>query len=168
MIPVSTYGKLGSVKVLAFFSFLIFFSCSVPHNRTGKYIDFDAEGMIRNYTYCYDSIISNDWMKKDLGKVEISVSVRYTKAFPFLKLPLNIEETSLRSDTIHSYFFEIPLFTSSGYPLNNNKKHGLYEVTHVVSSNIEVDSTYTIWLSTPLEHSEGIKSLGVFIREIPS
>ena len=167
MIPVSSYGKLGLVKVLTFFSFLIFFSCSVSHNRTGKYIDFEEEGMICNYAYCFDSIISNDWMKKDLGKVEISVNVRYTEAFPFLKLPLNIEETSLNSDSIHNYFFEIPLFNSSGYPINN-KKHGLYEVTHVVSSNIEVDSTYTIWISTPLEHSEGIKSLGVFIREIPS
>ena len=148
--------------LIAIFFILWMFGCSPIGREAGSFVEFNSSGMEKDHEYCFDGFYA--YVNDSLGNEKnVYINIRYTLDFPFRYLPLRIEETSSESDSVISTFIEIPLFDSKGNPLERNL-HSLYETEFLLHKDMPIDSVYSIWISTPLEDTGGLKSLGVFIK----
>lgn len=131
----------------------------IPEKNFSVFIDFGEEGLIPEKNYLFDNLDSLANVSK-LKNGVLEICVRYTDRCKIKNLPLNVEYSSLSSDSIYSKSIEINLFDNEDN-VKGKGNFGIYETVFPVISDINFKDALYISISTTENLTSGILSLGV-------
>ena len=133
-------------------------ACGDNHREYIEFIEIGNGGLGRNIPYCFhlpDSLyaLSND-------STDIYLEIRYTENYSLKNLILDVEVAGSKKDTIETHRYDMSLFSDMDMA---NERKGL----SILSKTLPIYSTsidnipIEITISTPMEDTNGIISLGI-------
>lgn len=149
-------------KVLPLFllGFFLFISCGkIKKIGYSEFNDFGYSGMMPSVVYEYFpcKVLEKDSIDKIY---DINLVVKYSLRCHSETLPLEMEVSSLESDTIITEHIDVQLFDKDGVPKGKGN-YGVYEKIIPLRKRAKIEEGQSISFSTPMPEAKGIVALGV-------
>lgn len=143
---------------------VLFSSCiTQPEITSADFINFGSEGMVKDQQYLI-TVTPVDSLMSDIP-VDVILLVRYTSSFSYSVLPLLIEEENIAEDNpLSERKIDIRLFDDKKQS-SIHGSHNIFEAYDTLSRSLRLENVRKFYISTPLSHSVGIKSIGILTRQ---
>ena len=134
---------------------------NISENATSDFYDLDNRGLRENLEYVFNPCIPS-------GKYDVFLEIRYNNNFSLESLPLNMEYFSVSLDSIVydsmniNFIKNNEIIPQSGEGESQSKGNfGIYELKTLILKGFEIGDDSYITLSTPIEDTHGVISLGL-------
>lgn len=142
---------------------LIFVSCKdISDVKESQFYNFEKSGMGENVEYLFNPFEGN-FDNNIQNKYDIIIEVRYSDKCRLKSLPLNVELSSLKNDSIHQRKISIPLFDDKDN-FQGKGHFGVFESNFELLKSHVIEEGLNICVSTPEVDSSGILALGVVVK----
>lgn len=147
----------------AVFSLILFCACRQKGgNQFSDFIDLGETGMSPGRQYIFEPFKVNlkDSLPNDFN---VFIEIRYSEKCKISGLPLLIEYSSLKEDSIHNAEILIDLFDMNSN-LPGKSAYGIYETSYKLIEHQPFEESFFVSIATPEIDTGGVLSLGVVCR----